>query len=1089
MASPALSTSRYGRARKPVQYGNMRSEWSSDATSDDGDDSEEDGDSEEEEEQEQDGGNESDSYVYEYDPLDQTEDAQIQNALNESRNDQVKPQPPLNLDPDSNRAAAATASSGGGLGVGEQLEAGQQRMATGLGNLGNTCFVSFIPRLCQTLSFLTSPHEQQMNSTLQCLAHTAPLRDYFLSGRFRRDLNTENPLGTRGELAKEFASLLTEMWRRTPPSTGAAPHSPTTYPLSFKSALEKHAPRFAGQAQHDSQELLMCLLDALHEDTNLVTSKPYAENPEQGPDVSDADASEAAWSAHLDRENSRINKLFMGQVKNRLQCPVTKNTSTTFDPNMFLSVPIPGDASRVTLMDCISKYSEREQLDEGEMWYCSQCKDHVRAWKELHIYRTPPILIIHLKRFHFSAATHRREKIDTHVDFPLEGLDLRDSVNHREGNGVVPVYDCYAMSCHFGGVEVGHYTACCKEEDGTWSNCNDGLVVPNVDMVDEREVVGPAAYCLYYKRRDVEFSTKVVFEEDGDDDEESGASKDDSGDTTARRDPSAPNEDEATEGKWNISDCVQIGVDMSAEAASLLGRNFDDSARTEQTDSTGTARYPWSISECCVPEECENEEALSCLGHTFDLEEERNKGKRGLDDDVTFGDGGSSGNEEGDDDFMAKFPLPKNAGGRFVGWDGMPRQRDPERDKKMSGVFQRRHTNELSDDEEGEDFSNVDGFNKASRMRDDNEDPTRLDLGDVACAPTVTEKENGQSHVGSDDQMDWFRKQGEKNYEENPHKDQRFSGGKPSTLFSIDVLIDENGELETDGEGKWKRVSEGYGTRGTSGMLGTSTNIFNNMAQGDEILFPRKESGTGNEISAKFIKVTALKTEGDKDDDNLHEPSNEDKRLLVEAKEALRSLTCPENKLVFTGFDGCFIDRYTGLGQFREASSVVVTRDQLDPYETFKATRSITKECVWESDNRRYIYIRNSELGPGYLELWSEDIHGEWSTIRKGGSNPAHNLPEETIKEWRVMTRRNVGRQSKGRVYELDVHRKVIEYKKSWKEFGLATGANGIRIKQVKEGARKGFEIRGRRFVHATQLKNGETYDIGGTLPEIAPEA
>ena len=128
-------------------------------------------------------------------------------------------------------------------------------------------------------------------------------------------------------------------------------------------------------------------------------------------------------------------------------------------------------------------------------------------------------------------------------------------------------------------------------------------------------------------------------------------------------------------------------------------------------------------------------------------------------------------------------------------------------------------------------------------------------------------------------------------------------------------------------------------------------------------------------------------------------------------------------------------------------------------------------------------------MGPGYLELWSEDIHGEWSTIRKGGSNPAHNLPEETIKEWRVMTRRNVGRQSKGRVYELDVHRKVIEYKKSWKEFGLATGANGIRIKQVKEGARKGFEIRGRRFVHATQLENGETYDIGGTLPETAPEA
>ena len=90
---------------------------------------------------------------------------------------------------------------------------------------------------------------------------------------------------------------------------------------------------------------------------------------------------------------------------------------------------------------------------------------------------------------------------------------------------------------------------------------------------------------------------------------------------------------------------------------------------------------------------------------------------------------------------------------------------------------------------------------------------------------------------------------------------------------------------------------------------------------------------------------------------------------------------------------------------------------------------------------------------------------------------------EETIKVWRGMTRRKPGTQSTGRVYELDVDRKVIEYKKSWKEFGLATGRNGIQIEQVKEGGRKGSKIRGRRFVHATQLENGETYDIGGTLP------
>jgi Ubiquitin C-terminal hydrolase len=48
---------------------------------------------------------------------------------------------------------------------------------------------------------------------------------------------------------------------------------------------------------------------------------------------------------------------------------------------------------------CIDLSSQPEKLDEKNKWYCSNCKDHVCATKQLKIYKLPEILIVHLLRF------------------------------------------------------------------------------------------------------------------------------------------------------------------------------------------------------------------------------------------------------------------------------------------------------------------------------------------------------------------------------------------------------------------------------------------------------------------------------------------------------------------------------------------------------------------------------------------------------------------------------------------------------------------------------------------------------------------
>jgi len=285
---------------------------------------------------------------------------------------------------------------------------------TGLGNLGNTCF---------------------MNSTLQCLAHTPLLREYFLSGRYVDEINVTNKLGTGGELATEFANLLNEMWleeyndddddddhdnnnnktggalgqgilassRTYSPGNGGtynnttnviAPYkqhhrssssssivTTTCYPRAFKSALGKHAPRFVGYDQHDSQELCAYVLDALHEDTNRVKKRRglsiYAEEKEREETevenlIEDKIWAEKAWTRRMERDDSDISGYFVGQIKSRLRCPNGDDVdddayaeeegeetlrshrkrkcgrvSTTFDPFMYLSLPIPGNTDRV----------------------------------------------------------------------------------------------------------------------------------------------------------------------------------------------------------------------------------------------------------------------------------------------------------------------------------------------------------------------------------------------------------------------------------------------------------------------------------------------------------------------------------------------------------------------------------------------------------------------------------------------------------------------------------------------------------------------------------------------------------------------
>ncbi|KAJ0820588.1 putative ubiquitinyl hydrolase 1 [Helianthus annuus] len=194
---------------------------------------------------------------------------------------------------------------------------------TGLLNLGNTCF---------------------MNSAIQCLVHTPEFAMYFRED-FHQEINWHNPLGMVGELALSFGELLRKLW-----APGRTPFAPK----QFKAKLARFAPQFSGYSQHDSQELLAFLLDGLHEDLNRVKHKPYIKSRDAD-GRPDEEVADEYWANHIARNDSIIVDVCQGQYKSTLVCPVCEKISVTFDPFMYLSLPLQSTTTRtmtVTVFSC-----------------------------------------------------------------------------------------------------------------------------------------------------------------------------------------------------------------------------------------------------------------------------------------------------------------------------------------------------------------------------------------------------------------------------------------------------------------------------------------------------------------------------------------------------------------------------------------------------------------------------------------------------------------------------------------------------------------------------------------------------------------
>ena len=329
---------------------------------------------------------------------------------------------------------------------------------TGLYNIGSTCY---------------------MNATLQCLLHVSPLISYFIRV-YPKDKDKLEKLNesifSKGKISEAFFEIIKSISEagKNKKNTQNNPYqnynksNDAVSPEIFQKTVGKYNPQFQNLEANDSKDLILYLLQVMHQELNYYTKN----NAFTGyPNQFDRNNTFLAFINSYDATNfSIISDLFYGTSENTTKCLSCEKFIYNFQKFEFLSFGVlKYENKEFNLYNGFDDYIKIDRLAGDNQYYCNYCKKLCDADIYTKIFKPPKNLLINIDYGKNKKYMPKFIKYD-------DEIDITKYLNDYSGKPIR--YKILGICSHFGDSgSYGHYIAFCRnKQNSKWYKFNDAMV-------------------------------------------------------------------------------------------------------------------------------------------------------------------------------------------------------------------------------------------------------------------------------------------------------------------------------------------------------------------------------------------------------------------------------------------------------------------------------------------------------------------------------------------------------------------------------------------------------------------------------------